>query len=477
LVFSSLNFLFVFLPGVLAAYYVAPRRWRNGVLVIASLAFYTYGGGVLVVLVLISAAVDYVAGRLVARARALDSTAGMKAGVTFSVVANLGLLGYFKYANFLVEQLNALGSQLGFGSIAWTSVVLPIGISFYTFQSMSYTIDVARGRVSPVRSPLDFLLYISLFPQLIAGPIVRFHEIADEIPGRTTSVDDFAEGIVRFAHGLVKKVVVADAVALVVEPVFALDPGRLTTTAAWLGVLAYTIQIYFDFSGYSDMAIGLGRMFGFHFPENFRRPYSALSITDFWRRWHITLSNWLRDYLFIPLGGSRISTAGTYRNLAVVFLLTGLWHGAAWTFVIWGAFHGLLLVAERVTGQRPVGDDAPNSWPRRAYTMFAVMLGWVVFRSETLEQAGSFLKAMFTPSGTLLPPEVSTVLTTRVQITLALALLVVFLPRTYVTGTTLTSRVGRLAAAGRLGLMLLGFPFAVALVAVGTFSPFIYYQF
>ena len=477
MVFSSQNFIFFFLPGVLIAYYLLPRRWGNAVLALASVVFYSYGGGTFVVLLLISAGADYLTGWMAGSARGKDEPGRVRAAVAISAFVNLSLLGYFKYANFFVDQFNAVFAELGFGVSSWTDVVLPIGISFYTFQSMSYTIDVARGRVDPIRNPVDFLVYVSLFPQLIAGPIVRFHEISDEIRSRNTTADDFAEGVVRFAHGLFKKVVIADAAALVVEPVFSLEAGELTSMVAWLGVAAYTIQIYFDFSGYSDMAIGLGRMFGFHFPENFRRPYSALSITDFWRRWHITLSNWFRDYLFVPLGGSRTTTVATYRNLTVVFLLTGLWHGANWTFVIWGAYHGAFLVFERVTNQRPTGDDVPNSWLRRFYALLVVMVGWVLFRSDSLSQAGAFLRAMFTPAGLGLPPEVSTVLTTRVQLTLVIAFLVVLLPRDFVAGITLASGSERFAAAGRLGLLLFGLPYALALVAAGTFSPFIYYQF
>lgn len=477
MVFSSQDFLFFFLPAVLAAYYLLPRRWRNMVLLLASLAFYAAGGGVLVVLLLISTVVDYSAGRYVSRSVDAGDRGGVRLGVTISVLANLSLLGYFKYANFVVDQVNAIGAQIGLGTIAWSSIVLPIGISFYTFQSMSYTIDVARGRVAAIRNPLDFALYVALFPQLIAGPIVRFHEISDEIVERSSTTDDFSEGVVRFAHGLVKKVIVADAAGLVADSVFGLPTGELTTAAAWLGVAAYTIQIYFDFSGYSDMAIGLGRMFGFHFPENFRRPYSALSITDFWRRWHITLSNWFRDYLYVPLGGSRGTTAGTYRNLATVFLLTGLWHGANWTFVVWGTYHGALLVIERVTGQRPVGDDAPHSWIRRALTLLTVMVGWVLFRADSLTHAWSILDVMFTPHLGELPAEIAHVLTTRVQLTLVLAALVVLLPRHFVGGISLSQGLGRWAAVGRVGLMLLGFPYALALVSTGTFSPFLYYQF
>jgi alginate O-acetyltransferase complex protein AlgI len=477
MVFSSPVFLFFFLPAVLTAYYVLPRPTRNPVLLVASLAFYAYDSGALIVLLLISTVTDFIAGRIVARGRIRGQSSAIRLGVTLSVVVNVALLGYFKYANFLIDQLNTVGSGLGLGQIAWPSVILPIGISFYTFQSMSYTIDVARGRAEPVSNLLDFGLYVSLFPQLIAGPIVRYHEISDEIRARRTTLDDFSEGVVRFAHGLAKKVIVADAAGLVVEEVFRLQPGELTTAAAWLGVSAYTLQIYFDFSGYSDMAIGLGRMFGFHFPENFRRPYSALSITDFWRRWHITLSNWFRDYLYIPLGGSRTTTAGTYGNLTIVFFLVGLWHGASWTFVIWGIYHGVLLVVERVTGQRPVGDEAPSSWPRRLYTLFAVMVGWVLFRSSSMSQAISILEAMLTPQGGPLPASVAVVLTTRVQVTMILASLVVLLPRDFVGGIVIPQASGRPAVAGRMGLMLLGLPYAMALVATGTFSPFLYYQF
>lgn len=477
MVFSSPEFLFFFLPGVLAAYFLLPRRWRNSVLLVASLIFYILGGGALVLILLISIVVDYFAGRIVARARFTHSQKGVRLGVLLSVAVNIGILGYFKYANFAVDQLNSVGASLGLGTIAWTSVILPIGISFYTFQSMSYTIDIARGRVEPIRNPLDFALYVSLFPQLIAGPIVRFHEISDQISERSTTLDNFSEGVVRFAHGLVKKVVIADSVALIVEPVFSLPVGDLTTGAVWLGVLAYTIQIYFDFSGYSDMAIGLGLMFGFRFPENFRRPYSAVSITDFWRRWHITLSNWFRDYVYIPLGGSRKGEAQTYLNLSIVFLLTGLWHGANWTFVVWGAYHGTLLIIERVTGQRPIGDDAPNSWPRRTYTLMAVMIGWVLFRADSITHAWELLTVMFSPSFGPLPPEVAVVFTTRVQLTLLLSSLVFLLPGTFVAGPYLATQSGRLASAGRIGLMLVGLPFSLALVSSGAFSPFLYYQF
>jgi alginate O-acetyltransferase complex protein AlgI len=476
-VFSSLEFLFFFLPGTLALYYLAPKKLKNSVLLLGSVGFYAYGAGAFVLILAVSVALDYTAGFIAGRGHRLQDRRLTRLAITISVVVNLALLGYFKYANFAVAQLNELGDRLGLGTIAWNSIILPIGISFFTFQSMSYTIDVARGRSNHIRNPVDFALYVILFPQLIAGPIVRFHEISLEIHERRSTVDDFSVGIVRFAHGLVKKVVIADSVALVVEPVFGLPADRLTTGAAWLGIIAYTIQIYFDFSGYSDMAIGLGRMFGFHFPENFRRPYSAVSITDFWRRWHITLSNWFRDYLYVPLGGSRASTAQTYRNLVIVFLLTGLWHGANWTFVVWGIYHGALLVAERLAGRRPTGDEAPNSWVRRSTTLLAVMIGWVVFRANSLSQAGGILTAMFTWTGASLPPEVAISLTTRVQIALLVGIGIVLLPRDLVGGIEIPRAVGRWPAVARAALMLIAFPFAMALTATGTFSPFIYYQF
>jgi alginate O-acetyltransferase complex protein AlgI len=417
-----------------------------------------------------------VAGFVAGRGHRDDSARLRRLGISITVLVNLGLLGFFKYANFFVEQMNTLGNRLGFETIAWTSIALPIGISFFTFQSMSYTIDVARGRSSHITNPVNFALYVALFPQLIAGPIVRFHEIAEEIGDRATTLDGFAIGAVRFSHGLVKKVIIADAAGAVAEPVFGLPAGDLTTTAAWLGVVAYTLQIYFDFSGYSDMAIGLGRMFGFNFPENFRRPYSALSITDFWRRWHITLSNWFRDYLYIPLGGSRNNRALTYRNLVIVFLLTGFWHGANWTFVIWGIYHGALLMIERATGQRAV-DDPSAPAVRRLLTLLLVMIGWVIFRADSLGHAISFLQAMFTYQPGGLPVVVELAASPRIMLIIALASAVVLLPRDFVGGLTLTRKSGWRPALGRTVLMFGALPYAAALISTGTFSPFLYYQF
>ncbi len=476
MVFSSIEFLFLFLPVLLALYALAPRRLENGVLLAASLVFYIWGGGAFVFILLVSVCVDYGAGWLVAWARQRERSQLKALGVALSVAVNLALLGFFKYANFVVEQFNDLGAALGLGTIAWATIGLPIGISFFTFQSMSYTIDLARGRAEHLRNPLDFALYVALFPQLICGPIVRYHEIAAQIRDRRTRLDDVAEGALRFAHGLVKKVVVADAAGSVADAAFRVPGDDLTTAAAWLGVAAYTLQIYFDFSGYSDMAIGLGRLFGFSFPENFRRPYSAVSITDFWRRWHITLSSWLRDYLYIPLGGSRGASLLTYRNLVIVFLLTGFWHGAAWQFVLWGVYHGMLLTAERVTGQRPVG-TATTAWLRRPAVLLLVMLGWVIFRADSVGEAFDVYRAMFSFSGSGLNPIVAEALSHRVTLTLALASAVVLLPAGFVAGPTLARGRGAGALLLRAVVLGIGLPYATLLIASGNFSPFLYFQF
>ncbi|MBU1492451.1 MAG: MBOAT family protein [Actinobacteria bacterium] len=475
MVFSSIEFLFLFMPVAIGAYFVVPRALKNHVLLAASLLFYTWGGGAFVFILAASIAVNYWAGGFAAAAREQGNDRRRAIGVAVGVAANVALLGYFKYANFFVDQLNSVGDALGIGTIAWTNIGLPIGISFFTFQSMSYTIDVAMGRAERLRNPFDFALFVSLFPQLIAGPIVRYHQIADQLRDRRTRIDDVAEGVVRFAHGLVKKVLIADSVAVIADAAFGSNPSDLTTGAAWLGVAAYTVQIYFDFSGYSDMAIGLGRVLGFHFPENFNRPYSALSITDFWRRWHITLSSFFRDYLYVPLGGSRGSTAATYRNLVVVFLLTGLWHGANWTFVAWGAYHGALLIIERVTGQRPT-EGASLPWLRRGFVLLLVMIGWVLFRAESLPAAVEYLRAMFTFTGGV-GAAVGDVITVKATIALAIGAASVLLPGRFVAGVELQQRVGAVPAVARAALMGLALPYTLMVVASGSFSPFLYFQF
>ena len=476
MVFSSPIFLFAFLPLALALYFVVPKRMRNVVLLVESLIFYIWGSGALVVVLLASVAVNYVTGSVVERGVTTGKKNLVRAGVTIAVITNLAVLGYFKYANWIVAQLNEIGEALGIGTIAWTNVILPIGISFYTFQSMSYTIDISRKRVKHLSNPIDFAVYVALFPQLIAGPIVRYHEIAAQLKSRVLSSEGFAEGAVRFIHGLAKKVIIADNVAAVADVAFRVGGEGLSLHQAWLGIVAYTLQIYFDFSGYSDMAIGLGKMMGFTFPENFKHPYSAVSVTDFWRRWHITLSNWFRDYVYIPLGGSAGTTHQTYRNLWIVFLLTGIWHGANWTFVVWGAYHGMLLIVERITNQRPVGDDVSYEPIRRVVVLFFVIMGWVVFRAPDLAAAGAYWQALLVPKAVSSAAFAATV-TTSALIALGVGCVIFFVPRSPGFGTVLQHSSSRPMSVVRVALVYLMFPYVAIQVAAGTFSPFLYFQF
>ena len=390
MVFTSHIFIFYFLPVVLFVYYMLPAR-RNLFLLAASYAFYGWWEPWFIFLMLAATGVNYACGQVITRNR--DNPRRAAAALTISVVASLGLLGFFKYAVFV--QANVLALFGADTSRLW-QIILPIGISFYIFQSLSYSIDVYRGVSPPVRSFWDFACFVSLFPQLIAGPIVRYNTIADQLVERTHTIDKFSSGVGLFILGFAKKILLANAVGNVADAVFAAEsPNALD---AWFGVTAYAFQIYFDFSGYSDMAIGLGRMLGFEFPRNFNAPYLADSITDFWRRWHISLSTFLRDYLYIPLGGNRKGRRRTYVNLAVVMLLGGLWHGANWTFVIWGGLHGTLLALERSLGKKSVYARMPRP-ARVACTFVLILITWVFFRCETLTDALRYLAAMFGANG------------------------------------------------------------------------------
>ena len=475
MVFSSIVFLFYFFPLVCISYHLVPARFKNSQLLIASLIFYAWGAGSFVFVLLASMFANYGFGILIDRARERGNPSGVRLGLACSICANLALLGYFKYANFAVSQFDTLARIWGSPPSGWTEVALPIGISFFTFQSMSYAFDVARGHARALGNPIDYSLYIALFPQLIAGPIVRFHEIADQIRARGQSLDRVAAGMVRLCHGLVKKVIVADSVGAIADAAFASPVETLTSGTAWLGALAYSVQIYFDFSGYSDMAIGMGMIFGFRIPENFRRPYSAISITDFWRRWHITLSTWFRDYVYLPLGGSRNSTGRTYLNLAIVFALTGMWHGANWTFLIWGAYHGTLLTLERLINQRPV-DDAQWAALRRAGVFILVVLGWVVFRADSPTQAMAGYRAMGAFDFAPLPLVVSHTLGNFSRGMLLIGLGSALLPRDFVVGPLLAESSGPGSKRMQVLLLLL-VPIALMQVVSGSFSPFLYFQF
>ncbi|MEZ4952563.1 MAG: MBOAT family O-acyltransferase [Saprospiraceae bacterium] len=317
-----------------------------------------------------------------------------KALLILSIILNIGLLAFFKYANFFIENINSILSELGSAPIKWVEIALPIGISFYTFQTLTYSIDVYRGIHAPLKKVSDYMLYIIMFPQLIAGPIVRFNEIADQITFREEKAFDKLSGFYRFCIGLAKKVLIANVLGETADQLIALSPDDMTSATAWMGIMAYAFQIYFDFSGYSDMAIGLGKMMGFHFPENFNNPYTAKSITDFWRKWHITLGTWMRDYLYIPLGGNRVATTRKlYFNLWLVFLISGLWHGAAWNFVLWGAFHGFFLVAERLfllNIYNKIGSAVSI-----AITFLITLCGWVIFRIEDMDRIKIYFVKMF----------------------------------------------------------------------------------
>ena len=394
MLFTEPTFLFLFLPLLLALYFLRRPHaaYANWLLLIASVIFYARGGGIFTWLMLGSIAFNYWTAILVQRFKATSvRRARLVLGLTVAV--NLIVLGIFKYANFLVDNVNAVLGTFSSASITIPVVLLPIGISFFTFHAISYIVDVYRGDATAQKSPVHAALYMLLFPQLIAGPIIRYRTIADQLARRVVTLEDFAEGVRRFVTGLGKKVLIANIVAVPADRIFSAPPATLDAAHAWLAVVCYTLQIYFDFSGYSDMAIGLGRMFGFRFPENFRWPYIADTVQEFWRRWHMSLSSWFRDYLYVPLGGNRVSQAQMYRNLVTVFFLCGLWHGASWNFVIWGLFHGTFLVVERLG----LASAVRRLWPplRHVYLLLVVMVGWVFFRADTLPIAMSFLRTMF----------------------------------------------------------------------------------
>jgi alginate O-acetyltransferase complex protein AlgI len=474
MVFSSVTFVFFFLPVVLIAYHLAPRPVRNGLLVVASLGFYAWGAGAFVFALLASVAANYVVGARLERRVDAGDIAAARRWLALGVVLDVALLAWFKYANFGVASWNAALEAAGLPTLAWAEIALPIGISFFTFHSLSYLVDVYRGTARHLVSPLDFALYITLFPQLIAGPIVRFHEIRDQLVERRETLDAFAAGVYRFSFGLGKKVLIADTVAPIANAAFGLPPGELSTAAATLGLVAYTAQLYFDFSGYSDMALGLALMFGIRFPENFDRPYASRSITEFWRRWHMSLSRWFRDYLYIPLGGNRGSPLATYRNLVIVFLVTGLWHGANWTFVIWGAYHGVLLLLERATLVTRDAGARSRLW--QPVTILLVMAGWVLFRSPSLDHALGYFAAFLRPAAAL-PVDVALAAEPLALAVLVVAAASVLLPASWVTGVQLEQPRRLPNRALRLATAAVILPGALVLVLTGGFSPFLYFQF
>ncbi len=391
MVFSSVLFLFYFLPLFLLTYYISPAKLKNLVILLGSLVFYVWGAPKFILVILASILLDFIL------AKKITENQGKPRLVYLicSIVVNVSILLYFKYFNFFLDNINVAFESIGIHVVEFTRVALPIGISFFTFHELSYIIDVYRGVKPPMKRLSDYAVYIMLFPQLIAGPIIRYNEISEQIQDRKKSInlDNCIAGIFRFIIGLSKKVLIANVIGAEADKIFAMNYESMSTQVAWLGALAYTFQIYFDFSGYSDMAIGLARMMGFIFPENFNLPYISRNITEFWKRWHMSLSRWMRDYLYIPLGGNRVSKKRMYFNLCLVFLISGFWHGAQWTFIFWGAYHGILLIADRLFLIRVT--ERIGKYPSILFTFLLVIIGWVFFRAETLSSSFTYLHSMF----------------------------------------------------------------------------------
>ena len=396
MVFSSIFFLFTFLPLSLLIYWMSPAKIKNFTLLAVSLFFYAWGEPVYVLLMIASILTNFVFGIFIESELIKEKRAVRRALFISAVVFNILILGFFKYYGFLAENINALFNA----DIAYSELPRPIGISFYTFQVLSYVIDVYLGKVRLQRNPVSFALYVTMFPQLIAGPIVRYSDIESQLEQRNVSASKFGEGAQRFIQGLGKKVLIANSMGALWDITQAMDMTGISVFSAWLGIIAYTFQIYFDFSGYSDMAIGLGKMFGFEFMENFDHPYISRSVTEFWRRWHISLGTWFREYVYIPLGGNRCSRIRQIRNIMAVWMLTGLWHGASWNFVVWGIYYGCLLLIEKFFLKKLI-DNAP-AIISHVYCMLAVIIGWVLFASRDIESAAAYLGVMSGASGNVL---------------------------------------------------------------------------
>jgi alginate O-acetyltransferase complex protein AlgI len=475
MLFCSYLFLFYFLPIVLAVYLVVPAVLKNVVLVVASLIFYAWGEPQFVGMLLCLCAVDFIISQLIERATPRWSKVWLCLSISSSVIS----LGYFKYANFFVEEASRVSSWFGAPPLAWQTIVLPVGISFFTFHKISYVVDVYRKVRPPCRNPITFLLYILFFPQLVAGPIIRYHDIEDQLVNRTTRINDIYDGLVRFSIGLSKKVLIADVVGHTADQVFALKPSLLTPELAWLGISAYTAQIYFDFSGYSDMAIGLGRMFGFRFPENFNQPYLASSFTDFWRRWHMSFGRWVREYLYYPLGGNKGGVVRQYVNLWIVFLFSGLWHGAQWTFILWGVWHGFFMTIERLFLAKYLV-RIPQA-AQVLLTLFLVMLSRVLFRADNLSHAAKYFEHLISSAAVKKKLPIYSVTSNFELVMILVAYTLCLWPlipgalgikERIRSRSSQTIRVAATALQAALLLLL-----SVAVMASTDFSPFIYFQF
>lgn len=466
MVFSSTIFLCVYLPLVLLGYYICPKKGRNLFLLIASLVFYAWGEPKYVFLMIFSILVNYIFGRLMDKHR--ENKKRLKLMLVLSVVIDIGLLSVFKYTDFIITNVNAIfGSSFDLLNIA-----LPIGISFYTFQAMSYTIDVYRNDVRVQKNLIDFGMYITMFPQLIAGPIVRYADVQDQLADRSVTTADFSEGIMRFVVGLGKKVLLANQMGAVWSEIYALG-GDVSALMAWTGAIAYTFQIYFDFSGYSDMAIGLGRMFGFKFPENFRYPYQSVSITDFWRRWHITLSTWFKEYLYIPLGGNRCGLARQALNLLIVWSLTGFWHGAGWNFVMWGLYYFVILFIEKLFLLKAL-DKLPKLF-RHVYALLLIVIGWVIFASDDVSVLLPYLGSMFGANGAVGGMDVYTLFTKAVLIVICCVASTELPKRLFLSATGAMNEKAAFTIKSVMTIALLAL--SMILLIGDSYNPFLYFRF
>ena len=466
MVFSSTIFLCVYLPLVLLGYYICPKKGRNLFLLIASLVFYAWGEPKYVFLMIFSILVNYIFGRLMDKNRGRQKR--MKLLLVLSVVIDLGLLSVFKYTDFIITNVNAIfGANFDLLNIA-----LPIGISFYTFQAMSYTIDVYRNDVRVQKNLIDFGMYITMFPQLIAGPIVRYADVQDQLAERSVTTVDFSEGVMRFVVGLGKKVLLANQMGAVWSEIYALG-GDVSALMAWTGAIAYTFQIYFDFSGYSDMAIGLGRMFGFKFPENFRYPYQSVSITDFWRRWHITLSTWFKEYLYIPLGGNRRGLTRQALNLLIVWSLTGFWHGAGWNFVMWGLYYFVILFVEKLFLLKAL-DKLPKFF-RHVYALLLIIIGWVIFASDDVSVLLPYLGSLFGANGAVGGMDVYTLVTKAVLIVICCVASTELPKRLFGTMTGKMNEKAAFTVKSVLTIVLLAL--SMIFLIGDSYNPFLYFRF
>lgn len=470
MLFNSPIFLFLFLPIFYLIYYITPNKIKNITILIASIIFYSWGEPTFIYIAILSAFLDWILAKFIYKAQNLIAK---RVFLTISIMLNLGLLFYFKYFNFFISNIDVFLSSIHFKPLGHIAIILPLAISFIIFEKITYVVDVYWGKGKPAKSLIDYLTYVLVFPKLIAGPIIKYHDIEKQLQERTISRNDIQEGFYRFVKGLAKKVFIADTMAEVVDIIFKLTPAQLGFFDAWLGVICFTIQIYFDFSGYSDIAIGLLRMMGFKIMENFNLPYIARNFTDFWRRWHISLSTFIKEYLYIPLGGNRCSKVRQYINLIICFLLSGLWHGAAWTYVLWGIFHGIFLVLDKMFGIKP---DSQRKIPvllQIAITFFLVVISWTIFRSDNMSQLLTFIKTMVNPWNLLFDSAYA--FTNNVIFMLILGLIISFLPASKFY-SRLNEKMGKIAPL-RFIMMIFLLLLTIGKISCTNFTTFIYFRF